>query len=159
MWQPVTLTQCSNACHPMPSTRLWASWLHGGPVTWTEAGGRFQGINFGPHRSHTLKWPPRILACTVNCPAAVWLSSRVSWTTTNWDRNCSGLWTHLLASVFPAGFKPLPLVVVRTLKAEIVSGLEMEKAAWAQGQDAELMVSGSYGVVQFCNDIAGCKKN
>ena len=60
-------------------------------------------------------------------------------------------------SFFLQGFKPAPLVAVRTLKAEIASGLEMEKAARVQSQDAEWMISGRYGVVQFCNDIADCK--
>lgn len=84
-------------------------------------------------------------------PAAVWLSSTVTWTTANWDHQQWPVETPF--SFFLQGFKLAPLVAMRTVKEEIVSGLEIEKAAWAQGQDAEWMVLGRYGVVQFFNDI------
>lgn len=47
------------------------------------------------------------------------------------------------------GFKPAPLVVIRTVKAEIVSDLPAGKAEEMNQIDKAWMENGDYGVIQF----------
>lgn len=47
------------------------------------------------------------------------------------------------------GFKPAPLVVVRTVKAEIISDLLPGKVDEMNSVDKSWMENGDYGVIQF----------
>ena len=50
---------------------------------------------------------------------------------------------------FLQGFQPAPLVAIRTVKAEIVSGLPPGKAEQLKALDSNWMGHGDYGLVQF----------
>jgi uncharacterized protein with ATP-grasp and redox domains len=49
------------------------------------------------------------------------------------------------------GFNPAPLVALRTLKSDVVVGVEPDKARRAADECGDWMVAGSYGVIQFCD--------
>ena len=46
------------------------------------------------------------------------------------------------------GFRPAPLVSLRTLKADVVVGLDRGQAEVVEKEDADWMVTGKYAVVQ-----------
>ena len=47
------------------------------------------------------------------------------------------------------GFTPAPLVTLRTIKAETVTGLKEEDAERARAANPDWMVTGDFAVVQF----------
>jgi len=49
------------------------------------------------------------------------------------------------------GFHPSPLVALRTLKADVCTGLPKGLAENMTKKEADWMTSGKYGVIQFCN--------
>jgi hypothetical protein len=49
------------------------------------------------------------------------------------------------------GFHPAPLVRLRTLKADVVTGLPKGMEENMKQKDTDWMTSGKYAVVQFCN--------
>lgn len=51
------------------------------------------------------------------------------------------------------GFCPAPLCTMRTLKADLVVGLKEGKAEELQAVNDKWMVTGEYGVIQFCKKI------
>ena len=51
------------------------------------------------------------------------------------------------------GFRPAPLVILRTLKAEIVSGLDSGRATKLSETVENWLVSGEYAVVQFADSV------
>ncbi|XP_020905632.1 protein-glutamate O-methyltransferase [Exaiptasia diaphana] len=51
-------------------------------------------------------------------------------------------------SVALCGFSPAPLCALRTVKAEVVVGLEEGRAEQAQSADTDWMISGDYAVIQ-----------
>jgi len=48
------------------------------------------------------------------------------------------------------GFHPAPLVALRTLKADVVTGLSEGQAENAQSQDEKWLINGEWGVIQSC---------
>lgn len=50
------------------------------------------------------------------------------------------------------GFHPAPLVALRTLKADVVTGLSEGQAENAQSQDENWLINGEWGVIQSCFD-------
>ena len=66
------------------------------------------------------------------------------------DRN----WPHTTAfSEALHGFCPAPLCTLRTLKADLVVGLEEGKSEEFQSANDKWMTSGEYGVIQFCEKL------
>lgn len=51
------------------------------------------------------------------------------------------------------GFHPSRLCSLRTLKADIICGLEKGLADIIQDKEDDWLVSGNYGVIQFCDKI------
>jgi len=51
------------------------------------------------------------------------------------------------------GFHPAPVVTLRTLKADVVTGLAEGQAEAAQKQDPKWMINGEWGVIQLCKEI------
>lgn len=50
------------------------------------------------------------------------------------------------------GFLPAPLCILRTLKAEVVVGLEEGQDKKVEAQSTDWMVSGQFAVIQFCSE-------
>ncbi len=53
------------------------------------------------------------------------------------------LWSHC-----PQGFKPAPLVALRTCKADVVAGLAHGQSEALSAADADWLVNGKWGMVQ-----------
>lgn len=51
------------------------------------------------------------------------------------------------------GFLPSPLLALRTLKADCVAGLRPGLAKEIHAQNPNWMLTGEYGIVQFCSSI------
>jgi len=49
------------------------------------------------------------------------------------------------------GFHPAPIVALRTLKADVVTGLSEGQAENAQSLDEKWLTNGEWGLIQFCN--------
>lgn len=51
------------------------------------------------------------------------------------------------------GFCPAPLCTLRTLKADLVTGLAEGKAESVQKQDENWMINGNWAVIEFCKSL------
>lgn len=54
-------------------------------------------------------------------------------------------------------YLPVPVLALRTLKAEVVVGLSPESIHRAQGEDPEWMIDGRWGLIQFAEAFGGEK--
>lgn len=51
------------------------------------------------------------------------------------------------------GFNPTKLCTLRTLKADIICGLRKGVAEDTENKDKDWMITGKYGVIQFCDKV------
>jgi len=51
------------------------------------------------------------------------------------------------------GFRPAPLVTLRTLKADVIAGLKPGQGEALATVDADWLVNGRFGVVQFAGRV------
>lgn len=51
------------------------------------------------------------------------------------------------------GFHPTKLATLRTLKADMICGLKDGVPEQVEAKDQDWMISGKYGVIQFCEKI------